>query len=153
MTLKTLPSRIWTSDLEKSDNEHNLQSPAVPTELSVVIVLLHAHVIVVFTMLCTKLQVIIFWYALQKLIGGLAQVVERAICIREAPGSIPGFSTFLPGLFSAHAWKIVCKKAKFRGHEIEPVTFKSSVWRSRNWAFAGHLYTLRIRIYTNNATD
>ena len=26
--------------------------------------------------------------------GGLAQVVERSICIREAPGSIPGFSTF-----------------------------------------------------------
>ena len=24
--------------------------------------------------------------------GGLAQVVERSICIREAPGSIPGFS-------------------------------------------------------------
>ena len=27
-------------------------------------------------------------------IGGLAQMVERSICIREAPGSIPGFSTF-----------------------------------------------------------
>ena len=28
--------------------------------------------------------------------GGLAQVVERSICIREAPGSIPGFSiTFM----------------------------------------------------------
>ena len=26
--------------------------------------------------------------------GGLAQVVERSICIREAPGSIPGFSSF-----------------------------------------------------------
>ena len=26
--------------------------------------------------------------------GGLAQVVERSICIREAPGSIPGFSIF-----------------------------------------------------------
>ena len=26
--------------------------------------------------------------------GGLAQVVERSICIREAPGSIPGFSNF-----------------------------------------------------------
>ena len=26
--------------------------------------------------------------------GGLAQVVERSICIREAPVSIPGFSTF-----------------------------------------------------------
>ena len=25
--------------------------------------------------------------------GGLAQVVERSIRIREAPGSIPGFST------------------------------------------------------------
>ena len=25
--------------------------------------------------------------------GGLAQVVERSICIREAPGSIPGFSS------------------------------------------------------------
>ena len=26
--------------------------------------------------------------------GGLAQVVERSICIREAPGSIPGLSSF-----------------------------------------------------------
>ena len=26
--------------------------------------------------------------------GGLAQVVERSIRIREAPGSIPGFSNF-----------------------------------------------------------
>ena len=99
--------------LEISDNEHNLQSPALPTELSVVIVSLHAHVLVAFTMLCTKLQAIIFWYALQKLIGGLAQVVERSICIREAPGSIPGFSTFLEALFSAHAWKMYAKRQKF----------------------------------------
>ena len=91
------------------------------------IVSLRAHVLVAFTMLCTKLQVIIFWYALQKIVGGLAQMVERSSCIRESPGSIPGFSTFLPCLFSAHAWKIVCKKAKIRGYEIEPVTFKSSV--------------------------
>ena len=27
--------------------------------------------------------------------GGLAQLVERSICIREAPGSIPGFSISL----------------------------------------------------------
>ena len=26
--------------------------------------------------------------------GGLAQVVERSICIQEAPGSIPGFANF-----------------------------------------------------------
>ena len=63
MTLKTSPSRISTSDLEISDNEHNLLSPALPTELSGVIVSLRAHVLVAFTMLCTKLQAIIFWYA------------------------------------------------------------------------------------------
>ena len=30
------PSRIWTSDLEISANADRLQSPALPTELSVV---------------------------------------------------------------------------------------------------------------------
>ena len=33
---KSPPSRIWTSDLEISDFEPDLQSPALPTELSVV---------------------------------------------------------------------------------------------------------------------
>ena len=27
-------------------------------------------------------------------IGGLAQMVERPLCMREAPGSMPGFSTY-----------------------------------------------------------
>ena len=34
-----------------------------------------------------------FLLSLEIELGGLAQVVERSICIREAPGSIPGFSS------------------------------------------------------------
>ncbi len=32
-------------------------------------------------------------------IGGLAQMVERSLSMREVPGSIPGFSIFLFALF------------------------------------------------------
>ena len=38
---KSPPSRIWTSDLEISDIEPDLQSPALPTELSVVGIILN----------------------------------------------------------------------------------------------------------------
>ena len=31
--------------------------------------------------------------------GGLAQMVERSLSMREVPGSIPGFSTFLNFFF------------------------------------------------------
>ena len=32
---------------------------------------------------------------LWKYIGELAQTGERSLCMREAPGSIPGFSTYM----------------------------------------------------------
>ena len=95
--------------------------------------------------------------------GGLAQVVERSICIREAPGSIPGFSTFhrmvenrcyqtLTGvflLFVLNVWfkyRISCIIVfiKLPRPGIEPGTFRSSVWRSPNWAISAVQFELLI---------
>ena len=97
---KNPSSRIWTSDLWMSDNVQ-LQSTALPTELSKetwnkmnlwrssfwlsVFVLEN-----LFTLLPT-------WKSFNNISihrhgGGVAQMVERSLSMREVPGSIPGAS-------------------------------------------------------------
>ena len=41
-------------------------------------------------------------------IGGLAQMVERSLSMREVPGSIPGFSIFFVRLFGSIPGFSVC---------------------------------------------
>ena len=191
------PSRIWTSDLEISDFVSDLQSPALPTELSVVMSQGEKERQDTHFFICTVsvvpidhdisggiAQVVSRGFCIQEepgsipmrssflrlwllspheLAGGLAQVVERSICIREAPGSIPGFSTFhrmvenrcyqtLTGvflLFVLNVWfkyRISCIIVfiKLPRPGIEPGTFRSSVWRSPNWAISAVQFELLI---------
>ena len=81
-------------------------------------------------------------------------MVERSICIREAPGSIPGFSSFSKFTNAAgkHCIVVRCtiyqlvssystcvrfyRFLKMPRPGIEPGTFRSSVWRSPNWAIS-----------------
>ena len=68
--------------------------------------------------------------------GGLAQMVERSICIREAPGSIPGFSIFL-----LHDHN--------EGPRIELFSFRPSnkLWIFFFWDDAIDLYTRIVGMY------
>ena len=45
-------------------------------------------------------------------VGGLAQVVERSIRIREAPGSIPGFSIFVQARWKLNNYEDLPKLCK-----------------------------------------
>ena len=71
------------------------------------------HTFVIFSMLEKAVTILqscynsyLFTFIILSSIGGLAQVVERSICIREAPGSIPGFSIIILYLLppSFHTW-------------------------------------------------
>ena len=85
------PSRIWTSDLEISDFVSDLQSPALPTELSVVMSQGEKERQDTHFFICTVSVVPID----HDISGGIAQVVSRGFCIQEEPGSIPMRSSFL----------------------------------------------------------
>ena len=86
----TPPSRIWTSDLEISDVSFILQSPALPTELSVVVSSMEKYHHVIHIFICTVSVVPID----PVISGGIAQVVSRRFCIQKEPGSIPMHSSF-----------------------------------------------------------
>ena len=112
---KNPSSRIWTSDLWMSDNVL-LQSTALPTELSKEIwnkmnlwsssFWLSVFVLEnLFTLLPTWKS--FYNIGLHRHGGGVAQMVERSLSMREVPGSIPGASkSFLISGFSRLSSKI-----------------------------------------------
>ena len=73
-----------------------------------------------YSVLCDDTFIDSIYEATQSVKGGLAQMVERSLSMREVPGSIPGFSTFLyfPPYFEAKmlAFNLFHKLAAQKSH-------------------------------------
>ena len=69
--------------------------------------------------------------------GGLAQVVERSIRIREAPGSIPGFSNFTIIFVANFNASLLCQTEKVEEQKQYPKGDQLK-WQSAGFAFERH---------------